>query len=396
MIVKYFFYIITLLLIITYIVNIKVIKSKNTKFNLNKSAKKVKFDLSNNKIYKIPANNKYDCKYYLDINNVNLNKMNNIQSNNVTNDVIQYESNKNNNLINSNYLNKYDDLNSNIIQNNNEIDNNIQNNISDSYITPNYDTKIINPDQIQNKKVDIKKIQDNILNNNSLNNTNKIKGIDGITQRDNNDKFLGEVQNSQVIREDKQVKFNNNLCDVNDPNYKSSLCYLNGTDKENNIPTNFTNNYIISNDSKTSESKGTKISLNNYDLDDDLTDINIKNVNYDVGDIIDVEKLNNVGIKEGPIYNPQKELLDRLNNSKIDDCSNVTDTWQDNNLNDFINQNSKEFLIDNSNININNLEYLNKSISEIYDELTNVEFQKIPNEFNKYQKIDSNTINDFM
>ena len=352
-----------------------------------------------------------DTNIYNTKNNSNLNKMNNIESINnylntniVPNNNNEIDCNTSNDNINDSYvIPNYNDLNSNNITNYNDLNSNQINynkpnsNISGSYILPNYDTKIINPSEIpNNKQIDIKKIQDNILNNDSLNNTNIIKGIDGITERDNNDKFLGEIQNSQIIREDKQVKFNNNLCDINDPNYNSSLCYLNGTNQENNAPINFNNNYIINNEIEAPKDENTKINLNNNYIIDNITDINIENKVNKVGNIINVESLNNIGMKQGSIYNPQKELLDRLNDSKIDDCSNVTDTWQDDNLNDFINQSSKELLINSSNININNSEYLNKSISEIYDELTNVEFQKIPNEFGNHEKIGSNSVSNYM
>ena len=90
---------------------------------------------------------------------------------------------------------------------------------------------------------------------------------------------------------------------------------------------------------------------------------------------------NNYNNFSSNVYNPQRELVNRLHKQQ-ENCLNKKESWQfSDNINGLINQSSKDVLLDPDNINLENKKYIGKSISEIYNELTNEPFRDITNNF---------------
>ena len=97
------------------------------------------------------------------------------------------------------------------------------------------------------------------------------------------------------------------------------------------------------------------------------------------------------------IYNPQKELTERLNDNQDDThCKKNDTTWKSDDINSFINNNSIEHLENfnkhsfpdlynkNDKIDLNNKNLKNLPLYEIYNKMSNNQIKNLANDFNNF------------
>ena len=436
MIVKYFFSIIIILIVITYIYDNRINKLKKKKNKI----KKVKFNLNNNIIYNIPSKNE---NYYLKNKPKIANKSRIVNKSKIltykdTNQVHNSSKSNTNNYLNIEQLNEnnlsypFTQHKTSTLQREVErltealtLEPNKKQicsvkkeaKLTSSKVDPHkkqiYPVKKeirkmtehskVDPDkkQIYSVKNDVRKMTehhkvdqhnkyDNFLINNDDNYENESWFENDYNKKDNLNKYnkidsyLGRTDSGYIKRDNNFYNFNDGNCLDNEINYKknNNLCYID--DKKKNGYSDF--NYEIMNkldyikNAKNMNINNLDINLHNFDIEKNtvLTD---DDSNGKIDNNLKCDNENNYNNFSSNVYNPQRELVNRLYKQE-ENCLNKKESWQfSDNINGLINQSSKDVLLDPDNINLENKKYIGKSISEIYNELTNEPFRDITNNF---------------